>query len=435
MDLREKRAYFILVLALLYAGIIGWCIHAWHYSDFRVWWCLGMLLLKPLYHSHSYWIDGLLLYMPGLTLRTNDPHQIWAYFALVSTVLMLAAYPIRNRWIQALVAPISVCWLYWMIGIPQDLNWCAWLIGIITVLGLLIYTWDQVRPYPSMPQKWDMLLCSHSGNTAHYAAQFLEELTKRGFSIVLHRFHYYQDFHATFEQNGLMLAFPVSGWKPPWPLVAYLFSKLPPGHGKPAFILYTSSCGPENASFTPWLLLTFKGYRVIGRCWSPYPMNVVTFRLGTKKFWHRADQDQPWKTNLTEVTEVAEQFTRHRKIGLPIFLWPYPLVLLGILLDNKYLNIFLYRNYAWRSRCTKCGLCIKLCPAQRLQPNAQGYPSAHGTCSLCLLCINICPVNAMQLVGWSEYGQPYKPRWPEYVVQGTANERNVENVGDTRSAV
>ena len=36
---------------------------------------------------------------------------------------------------------------------------------------------------------------------------------------------------------------------------------------------------------------------------------------------------------------------------------------------------------------------------------------------LSLCGINLCPAKAMQMACFTEYGQPYRPRWPELVVK------------------
>jgi formate hydrogenlyase subunit 6/NADH:ubiquinone oxidoreductase subunit I len=46
-----------------------------------------------------------------------------------------------------------------------------------------------------------------------------------------------------------------------------------------------------------------------------------------------------------------------------------------------------------------------------------GYPRARGACVICLGCVNLCPSNAMHLLCWTEYGHPYRPRWPALVVK------------------
>jgi ferredoxin len=89
---------------------------------------------------------------------------------------------------------------------------------------------------------------------------------------------------------------------------------------------------------------------------------------------------------------------------------------MGPLADNKYLNIFPYRNHARRKRCNDCGVCIRYCPVGRLAMH-DGFPRAKGTCALCFGCVNLCPTRSMNLIGWSEYGQIYKPKYPDLVVK------------------
>jgi len=216
------------------------------------------------------------------------------------------------------------------------------------------------------------------------------------------------------DGDTLVLAFPVIGWKPPWPLTEYLFRNLPRGKGKPTFILYTSAGGPENAGFIAWIILTLKGYRVVGRSWSIYPLNIPTFRLGPKSLWRFIDSLTPFKSDSEFVTHTAKEFSRGERTGLPFILWPTPLVLIGFLFDNKWINKFLYRTYVWRKRCTACDFCVNYCPTHRFNSKS-GIPRAKGTCYLCFGCVNHCPKNAMQMRFWTEYGQPYKSRWPEFI--------------------
>jgi NAD-dependent dihydropyrimidine dehydrogenase PreA subunit len=95
-----------------------------------------------------------------------------------------------------------------------------------------------------------------------------------------------------------------------------------------------------------------------------------------------------------------------------------------------WLDRVLYRNRAWRRRFNGCAICARYCPAQRLE-TIDGFPRARGTCTLCLGCVNLCPRNAMHLLCWTEYGQPYEPRWPELVVKSkeelAAFSKNLDN--------
>lgn len=431
---RNKLAYWIFILSIIYAIIlILWLRFIGNTLDSRflwihqIWlpWFISAFLLMPLYRSPSYVFELMILWGAWFFFPSFEPYQIPIHFSLVTITLMLACYPIPHRGVQACVPIISLAWLaYWIPDCPwQQFNLGSGFIIVATLAGLGIYSYDNLRRTEKMSGIIDVILCSNSGNTAAYFEQFQESADHFALDHnipiqwQINRFHYYRNFSAQLSGNGLVLAFPVSGWKPPWHLCAYLIFRLPYGHGKPAWILYTSSCGPENAGFVAWLLLTLKGYRVVSRQWAGYPINVVTFRIGTANFWKRLDQTQPVLEDIANIQEVARAWVLGDKQGLPIFILPFPMIIFGILLDNKYFNMLFYRNYVWQRRCIQCRACVNVCPVQRLQINKQGYPTPKGSCTICMSCINECPNNAMQMMLWTEYGQQYLTRWPQYVVR------------------
>ncbi|MBI2265922.1 MAG: hypothetical protein HYU64_12235, partial [Armatimonadetes bacterium] len=282
-------------------------------------------------------------------------------------------------------------------------------------LSIWIHLREQVGKRRA-PAKIDLILCSDTGNTAHYANQFIKGAERGGAEVTAHRFHRRNEFNPSLNGDALVVAFPVSGWKPPWPLLDWLSSSLPHGAGKPAFCLYTSAGGPENAGISIWVHLTVRGYRVCGRMWAAYPLNVPTLRIGPASLWKFLDRQVPIEEDLKAAEEAGEAFARGGRAGLPIVFWPSLLWLLGYLLDNRWINVFLYRNYVWKGRCNHCNRCIEHCPIERLRL-VDGFPRPVGTCALCLGCINLCPKNAMHMACWTEYGNPYKPRWPGLVVK------------------
>lgn len=151
----------------------------------------------------------------------------------------------------------------------------------------------------------------------------------------------------------------------------------------------------------------------MGRAWASYPLNVPTFRLGPEGLWRRADALVPMAGDLELAAQAARDLAAGGPAGLPPILWPSPLVLVGFLLDNPWLNRIIYRAYAQRRKCAGCLRCVRLCPTGNLQADAGGLPRATGTCCLCLGCVNLCPQGAMHLWGLTEYGRAYRPRWPE----------------------
>ena len=136
-----------------------------------------------------------------------------------------------------------------------------------TVLMLLIFAASIVLRPRKVPLHIDVLLCSYSSNTAHFTGLFTDAANKAGAKVLVHRFHHYRGFTVRYKGDAFVIAFPVIGWKPPWPMLYYLILKLPWGGGKPAYVLYTAAGGPENTGTFVWLLLTLKGYRIAGRDW------------------------------------------------------------------------------------------------------------------------------------------------------------------------
>ncbi len=50
------------------------------------------------------------------------------------------------------------------------------------------------------------------------------------------------------------------------------------------------------------------------------------------------------------------------------------------------------------NKCSKCGLCIKSCPAHNLM-NSSGIIQGQGKCVFCYRCINLCPRSAITILG------------------------------------
>ncbi len=60
----------------------------------------------------------------------------------------------------------------------------------------------------------------------------------------------------------------------------------------------------------------------------------------------------------------------------------------------KYIN-YLDKNFYTDSRCTRCGICEKVCPVGNITLT-EGKPVWNNNCQLCYGCINLCPVSSIQ---------------------------------------
>lgn len=341
----------------------------------------------------------------------------FVFMPVVTGVWVSIGYRIQSRCAVPLVWAAPTIWFF--IGnrlAAADFSVFHYGILVSSFMMLIVFTRIHCLRLPERLRDIDFILASYSGNTAHFAGRFIEGVHEAGARVKLLRFHYYQSFNPVLNGDGLVIAFPVYGGKPPWPLLNFLLFKCPRGRGKPAFILYTCVGGAENAGILCWFILSMKGYRVTGRNWAIYPLNVATFRLGPRRVWNFLDSLAPSKRALRSQAECGRAFAAGRRSGIPFVFGLTPFFLFGILADNRIVDRVLYRNHVFKKKCTSCGICVNTCPAKRLRL-VDGMPIAKGECMICMSCVNLCPENAMHLWCFTEYGNRYPPKYIEGVVR------------------
>jgi ferredoxin len=415
----QLKPIFLFFLTAVFVLSTWISIFIFGFVHYLFFWVAAFILCNSIDDSGTALMETTVLLLVWWILWANGYQSPYFMFLPLMVIMTIwAGFQIRSKWAVLLVVLVSGVWLVSTANtLMHNFNGAALFLWLAAILNLFIYIVRELFQPKYAPFKTiDLILCSYSGNTGHLAANFQQGLESAGAKVTQHRFHYENEFKADLNGDALVLAFPVIGWKPSWSLMDYLFKELPSGNGKPVFILYSSAGGPENTFWVPWLLLKLKGYRVIGRHWAMYPINVATVRLGTKKFWKWLDSLLPSKKESFVAIQAGKIFALGEKCGLPFILWPFALIIPGVLLDNPWLNRFAYRNWVMRWRCIKCGLCVRTCPVQRLSMPIK-YPKAKGTCILCLNCVNLCPTKAMQMAGFTEYGNQYWPRWPKYVIK------------------
>ncbi len=339
---------------------------------------------------------------------------------LVGWTLAVAAQRTGSRAAAILAIAVSLAWIAVPDGVSND---AFRMVSLVTVAANLLFCAVQALGRRQAVGIVDVVVCSYTSNTAHFAQQFAEGVEKAGAKANIHRYHYTSLPIPTLSGDALVVAYPTIGWNPPYTMFDLILD-LPRGRGRPAYVLYTSAGGPENAFFLSWLLLLCKGYRPMGRLGGTYPGNVMTIRIGPKRMWRWLDTLLPRNTDLRLAHEAGEQFVRGIPEGLPFWLWPSPLFILNFPLIFKLLNRYIWWPYVRKSRCNKCNLCVRACPTGRIKGVEGSFPISSGPCVLCYGCVNLCPTDALQAVALTEYGQRYEPRWPNLVVRNKPRKRS-----------
>jgi ferredoxin len=404
------------LLVALSLVLSGWAANRFAgVHDPYLFWVLGQIPFLMALPSFSAFVEVSMF--PALYLIVGAFVPLtgaWISLPFVVTLLVVAAHPLASRLAPVLATIGTVLWLD-IPGLvaPPFQGWVPTALlaaGVVGLVPYLLATGRREAPVRTI----DLLVCSYTGNTAHYAQTFGRAAAEVGAVVTEHRFHYHKDFQASFEGEALVVAYGVAGWGPYWPVFEYLLFKLPRGKGKPAFLLHTSGGGPENSHLVPWLALWLRGYRVLGRLGAMYPINVPVMRP-TSRLMRFVDMLVPRPSDLRLHENAARAFALGRRAGWGLTVFPFVLFIAGPLTYNRFIN-YIYRSYSFKRLCNDCMRCINFCPTERLYMK-NGRVRSKGPCALCFGCVSVCPTESVQLALVTELGNAYRARWPKLLVR------------------
>lgn len=245
---------------------------------------------------------------------------------------------------------------------------------------------------------------SGTGNTLWVSKLFAEEMRKYGTATKLIPLPCPHPENID-DDTILAIAFPVYAQTAP-PFVCDWLRGLPEnGKGTPVIIISTLA-GMSGLVKVPFhLLLKKKGYR---------PLAIREFIMPPNYFHKYADErnSQIKERAKRAIADFAKEVTEESAI------WPQrPSLLAAFQFMAE--KIFRYGGSGWlgkgfnadKGKCTKCGLCIKLCPVDNISFAGHGYPVWKRKCQQCLRCITYCPTEAisnrrMRLVAYPGYKCP-----------------------------
>lgn len=222
-----------------------------------------------------------------------------------------------------------------------------------------------------------------TGNTLLAAREVQRTLSQRGLQCALHRIEK-TDPAQVDPARTLGLGFPIAGFTT-YPLVWRFIERLPRSPGAPAFAFATMG-GMAFAAMGPLgRILAAKGYRLAGATQISMPANLWCKRYDPDKTRKRTEKGLAHARRFA--ANLADGKARWRT---------FPLLgrLLHPLLTSKrmwssapdYVRID-------REKCTKCALCVELCPAGAIELNQEVV--LNGKCQWCLRCVSYCPEKAL----------------------------------------
>jgi ferredoxin/flavodoxin len=242
---------------------------------------------------------------------------------------------------------------------------------------------------------------SGTGNTLWVSRQFAEEMKKHGFETKLIPLPVTPPENIG-DDTTIAIAFPVYAQSAP-PFISDWMRRLPKTKkGTPVVLISTLARFSGLVKGPFYYLLKQKGYK---------PLAVREFIMPLNYF-HKYGESR--NSLIRERAKLAiADFAKDISEGKAE--WPWRPSFLNIL-QFIMKNIFRHGGCGWlgkgftadKTKCTKCGLCIKLCPVDNISFAGDGYPVWNRKCQQCLRCITYCPTDAisnrrMRLVAYPGY--------------------------------
>ena len=229
---------------------------------------------------------------------------------------------------------------------------------------------------------------SGTGNTLWAAKIFSREISKLGHEVEMISLPCPVPDSIP-EDITIGFFFPVYGQTIPVFIDDWL-RKLPASlSGNPVFTM-TTLAGMSGLIKGPmYSMLKRKGYRPIAIKELIMPCNYIRPDSNPEKIRKILDKAEP------EIARFAKNLFRWENT------WPWRPGILNFIkfwsvkIDKRLFPWIGKKFFADKSKCTKCGLCIKLCPVGNISTDEDKLPKWSDNCQQCLRCINYCPSAAI----------------------------------------
>jgi flavodoxin/Pyruvate/2-oxoacid:ferredoxin oxidoreductase delta subunit len=194
----------------------------------------------------------------------------------------------------------------------------------------------------------------------------------------------------------LGIGLPVYWYRPPFNVMDYLHS-LPEFNGLPAFVFVLYGTYRGDTSTTVRRLLARKGAKEVGY----FHCQGVDYFLGYLKVGYLFSPGHPIEGELAQAKQFGQAIAAHvdgKEYAKPDEdLRPAAIYRMERFLVNRWVTNHIFSRFfsADAKKCTRCGLCIKVCPISNIKEDKEKYPVWGRNCMACFTCELKCPKDAV----------------------------------------
>ncbi|MGZ7109241.1 MAG: EFR1 family ferrodoxin [Methanobacterium sp.] len=247
----------------------------------------------------------------------------------------------------------------------------------------------------------DLYYFSGTGNTLLVVKKMNEIFKREGIIVNLNKIE--DSDPSTIDLDHIIgIAFPVAIFST-YPFVWDFIHKLPPAEGTKIFMVDTLGGFSGGIVGPVREIVGGKGYNPIGASEIVMPPNIFYIQ-------DKDTNESKVQKGLIEAEKYALDIINGKSEWgrIPIFSDAMNIFSMGTLkLTGIDLHQKLFLFDSDEQKCSKCGICIKLCPIGNIKIDDTGYPKHGLNCQYCLRCVSFCPKGAIP-AKFNYKGKTYK---------------------------
>ena len=195
----------------------------------------------------------------------------------------------------------------------------------------------------------------------------------------------------------LGIGLPVYWYRPPFNVIDYL-NEVPELKGLPTFVFVLYGTYRGDTGTTVRHLLARKGAKEVGY----FHCRGADYFLGYLKMGYLFSPRHPTEGELAQAKQFGQEIAAHvagKEYARPEEdQTPAPIYRLERFLANRWICNHIFSRFfkADAKKCTRCGLCTKLCPVRNINEDRDGYPAWSRNCMACFTCELNCPEDAVR---------------------------------------